>query len=235
MRAMIRVLPALLAVTVSNGAVHALQAQAFEGTLTFRARGDDGDKTITEWAKGTSVRYDYTGSPGGGRDGTMIIDGTAKTRTVVMPARKMYMTVPYDPAARKPPAGDKPQVTWTRTGRTETIAGVRCEVIHGSGVEDGKPTEANLCVAKGIGFGGSTGAGPFGEALAEFANLDLAPGEGIVKVTSIEGGKSEVELELTKVDRRSLAAVDFQPPAGYTRFERQAPGGGPPPVLQKKQ
>ncbi len=234
MRAMTRSLLALLVVMVSSATGRVLQAQAFEGTLTFRARGDDGDKTITEWVKGTSIRYDYAGAPG--RDGTMIVDGTARTRTVIMPARKMYMTVPYDPAARKPlPTGDKPQVTWTRTGKTETVAGVRCEVIHGSGVEDGKPKEANLCVAKGIGFGGSTGAGPFGEALAEFANLDLKPGEGIVKVTSIEAGKPEVELELTKVDRRSLAAVDFEPPAGYTRFERPAPAGGPPPVVQKKQ
>ena len=233
MRAMIRLLPALLVVTASTGARQVLRAQAFEGTLTFRARGDDGDKTITEWAKGTSVRYDYAGAPGSGRDGTMIIDGTARTRTVIMPARKMYMTVPYDPAARKPAAGDKPPVTWTRTAKTETVAGVRCEVIHGSGVENGKPKEADLCVAKGIGFGGSTGAGPFGEALAEFANLDLKPGEGIVKVTSIEAGKSQVELELIKVDRRSLVAADFQPPPGYTRFER--PAGGPPPITQKQQ
>jgi hypothetical protein len=234
MRAMIRALPALLLMLfVSSATGRVLQAQAFEGTLTFRARGDDGDKTITEWVKGASIRYDYAGAPG--REGTMIIDGTAKTRTVVMPARRMYMTVPYDPAARKPPVGEKPQVTWTRTGKTETVAGVRCEVIHGSGVENGKPKEADLCVAKGIGFGGSTGAGPFGEALAEFANLDLKPGEGIVKVTSLDAGKSEVELELTKVDRRSLAAVEFEPPAGYTRVERPAPAGGPPPVEQKKQ
>lgn len=233
MRAMMRALSTLLVVTVSGGTVRVLQAQAFEGTLTFRARGDDGDKTITEWVKGTSIRYDYAGAPG--REGTMIIDGTARTRTVVMPARKMYMTVPYDPAARKPSAGEKPQVTWTRTGKSETVAGVRCEVIHGSGVENGKPKEADLCVAKGIGFGGSTGAGPFGEALAEFANLDLKPGEGIVKVTSLDAGKSEVELELTKVDRRSLAAAEFQPPAGYTRFERPATAGGPPLPEQKRQ
>jgi len=235
MRAIIGVLPALLVVTVSTGAGRALQAQAFEGTLTYRVHGDDGDKTITEWVKGMNIRYDYAEGPGGGRDGSMIIDGTAKTRTVIMPARKMYMTVPYDPAARKLPPKDKPQVTWTRPGKNETVAGVSCEVIHGSRVEDGKTKEANLCVAKGIGFGGSTGAGPFGEALAEYANLDLKPGEGIVKVTSLDTGKPEVELELTKVDRRSLAAVDFQPPAGYTKFERPVPASGPPPVQQKQQ
>ena len=56
-----------------------------------------------------------------------------------------------------------------------------------------------------------------------------------MKVTSLDTGKPEVELELTKVDRRSLAAVDFQPPAGYTKFERPVPASGPPPVQQKQQ
>ncbi len=122
----------------------------------------------------------------------MIIDGTAKTRTVIMPARKTYMTAPYDPASRKTSRpGEKSDVKWTRTGKTETVAGVKCEVIHGAGTENGKPKEADLCVAKGIGFGGgSTGGGPFSEALTEYANLDLAPGEGIVKMTSIDDGKS---------------------------------------------
>jgi hypothetical protein len=78
-------------------------------------------------------------------------------------------------------------------------------------------------VAKGFGFGGgSTGAALFSEALTEYANLSLAPGEGIIKMSSIDGGKSQVQLELTKVDRRKLAAADFQPPAGFTKMERPA-------------
>ena len=63
-----------------------VQAQAFEGTLTFVAHGKDGDKTITEWVKGSSTRYDFSGATAGGMQGTMIIDGAARTRTVVMPA-----------------------------------------------------------------------------------------------------------------------------------------------------
>jgi hypothetical protein len=198
-----------------------LQAQAFEGTLTFIARGVDGDKTITEWVKGPETRYDFAPASGTGASGTMIINTVAKTRTVIMPGRKMYMTAPYDPSARKPGAGEKSDVKWTRTGNSEMVAGVTCEVIHGAGTENGKPREADICVAKGIGFGGgSTGGGPFSEALTEYASLSLAPGEGIVKMTSIEGGKSQVALELTRVDRHTLAAADFQPPAGFTRFER---------------
>ncbi len=205
-----------------------LEAQAFEGTLTFVAHGLDGDKTITEWVKGSDTRYDFAAAGSTAAQGTMIVDGKARTRTVIMPGRKAYMTAPYDPAARKPGAGEKSDVKWTRTGKTETVAGVKCEVIHGAGTENGKPKEADICVAKGLGFGsGSTGGGPFSEALTEYANLSLAPGEGIVKMTSIEDGKSQVQLELTKVDRRKLAGTDFQPPAGFTRMER--PGAASQP------
>jgi len=205
-----------------------LQAQEFEGTLTFVARGADGDKTITEWVKGTETRYDFAAAGSATPQGTMIIDGAAKTRTVIMPARKAYMTAPYDPASRKSGAGERSDVKWTRTGKTETVAGVKCQVIHGVGTENGKAKEADICVAKGFGFGGgSTGGGPFSEALTEYANLSLAPGEGIVKMTSIDSGKPQVQLELTRVDRRKLAAADFQPPAGFTKMERS--GAAPKP------
>jgi hypothetical protein len=228
MRSMKWNLPLLPIMLMALADVGPVEAQAFEGTLTFVAHGVDGDKTITEWVKGSDTRYDFASAGSASAQGTMIIDGKAKTRTVVMPARKAYMTAPYDPAARKPGTGEKSDVKWTRTGKTETVAGVKCDVIHGAGTENGKPKEADICVAKGLGFGGgSTGGGPFSEALTEYANLSLAPGEGIVKMTSIEGGKSAVQLELTKVDRHSLAATDFQPPAGFTKIERPMPAPKP--------
>lgn len=234
MRARTRALTALLFL-LAAAAGPSLQAQAFEGTLTFVARGQDGDKTITEWVKGTSTRYDFAAAGNGTPQGTMIIDGSARTRTVIVPARRMYMTVPYDPAARTLPTGETSDVKWTRTGKTETVAGVKCEVIHGVGTENGKPKAADICVARGLGFGGgATGGGPFSEALTTYANLTLAPGEGIVKMTSVAGDTSRVELELTKVDRHALAAVDFLPPAGFARVERPAGGGPQPPVLKSQ-
>lgn len=228
MRAMKKALPLSFMVLLHAVSGPPLQAQEFEGTLTFVARGADGDKTITEWVKGTETRYDFASAGSATAQGTMIIDGSAKTRTVIMPARKAYMTAPYDPASRRSGTGEKSDAKWIRTGKTEMVAGVKCQVIHGAGTESGKPKEADICVAKGFGFGGgSTGGGPFSEALTEYANLSLAPGEGIIRMTSIEGGKSQIQLELTKVDRRKLAAADFQPPAGFTKME--PPGAAPKP------
>ena len=99
------------------------------------------------------------------------------------------------------------------------MAGVKCEVIHGVGTENGKAKEADICVAKGFGFGGgSTGGGPFSEALTEYANLSLAPGEGIVKMTSIEDGKSA-----------GAAGAD----AGWTVASWPAPISSRPPASRK--
>lgn len=221
------VLPILGFVLVFTAVGVPAQAQAFEGTLTFTTNGEQGPGTITQWVKGTNIRYDFNGDAAAGdRQGTLIIDPSAKTRTMLMPQRKMYMTMPYDPAATKAPA-EKSSATWTRTGKKESVAGVPCEIIHGTGTQDGKPLEADICVAKGLGFGGATGGGLIGETLSRYANLNLAPGEGIVKMTSIEKGKSVVDFELTKVDRRPLAAADFQPPPGFTKFERPGPATKP--------
>ena len=60
MRMMNKVLPTLsLMMFVSAVGSTRVQAQAFEGALTFLAHGKDGDKTITEWVKGTNTRYDF--------------------------------------------------------------------------------------------------------------------------------------------------------------------------------
>jgi hypothetical protein len=67
MRMMNKVLPTLsLMMLVSAVGSTRVQAQAFEGTLTFLAHGKDGDKIITEWVKGTNTRYDFSGAASGG-------------------------------------------------------------------------------------------------------------------------------------------------------------------------
>jgi hypothetical protein len=228
------ILPLLLAGLSAGLLPSAAGAQAFEGTLTFAVHSKDGTRSIMEWVKGGETRYDMLAATGGAVQGTLIVDAKAKTPTVIMPARKMYMTVPHDPSLPRARSGPASDVKWTRTGKSETVAGIKCDVIHGVGTEAGKPKEADLCVARGIGFGsGSTGGGPFSEALTEYANLQLAPGEGIIKMTSIEGGTSQVDLELTQVSRRTLAPADFQPPADYSKYERGAAAPNLPPTMRQ--
>jgi hypothetical protein len=208
-----------------------LRAQ-FEGTMNFVTHSPEGDGTLTQITKGTRTRYDFSGAGDGGRSGSMIYDSATRTRTMLLPARKMYLTMTGDP----PSHGNEPKsdIAWTRTGKMETVAGVKCEIYHGSGTRNGKPQEGDVCVAKGVGLG-VNGGGPLASAMRRYSALKLAPDQGIVKASTVVDGKPQVELELTKVTRGGVTDADFAIPAGYTQLQPGAmqpagppPGAGPP-------
>jgi hypothetical protein len=114
----------------------------------------------------------------------------------------------------------------SNTGRTETVAGTKCEVWHGTTVdEDGTKREGEVCVAPGVGFAlydimvnnpmTRQMRGSMEAKLEKYKQL-MSGGKGILKLTSIENGKPFVEFEATKVERRPVSDAEFQPPAGYT-------------------
>jgi len=205
-------------------------AAQFEGVITIAVHDkQDGNMTLTQWTMGNKYRLDMDqGSQDGDGPGvaTMILNHDAKTVTMVMYAQQMYMTSPM--TAPKPQAAGKDEEDMgklTSTGRTETVAGVSCEVYHGVTTEGGKQQEGDICFAKGVGFMPAlmSGAGAMGEGMRGlYAKIGVPPGSGIMKVTSYVQGKPYVDMEVTKVDRRALSASDFQPPVGYKPF--QAPG-----------
>lgn len=214
----------------------------FEGVITVvMHQKQEGDMTMVQWSKGNKFRADMTRPSKGGEgpgNATMIFDRDAMTSTMVMHDRRMYMTGPIpDLKARAPDKGGKDDgadVTWTKTGRTETVAGVSCDIYHGTTVKDGKRTESDLCLAKGVGFLASrmSGSGPMGGGVMErfTRNLGAPADAGIMKVTTYEDGKPRIELEVTKVERRTLTDGDFKPPTGYQKFEMPGrPGAGAPP------
>ena len=79
-----------------------------------------------------------------------------------------------------------------------------------------------MCLAKGVGFmpAEMSGSGPMGESMGLFVHLIGAPLDaGIMKVTAYDERQGAVDMEVTKVDRRTLSASDFQAPAGYKPFQ----------------
>src|SRR5664279_3569232 len=87
-----------------------LRAQ-FVGTMTFATHARQGDGTLTEIVRGSKTRYDFSGGGAGGMSGAMIYDSVTKTRTMLLPARKQYLTVTGDPAHN--PTDSKGDITWT--------------------------------------------------------------------------------------------------------------------------
>jgi hypothetical protein len=117
----------------------------------------------------------------------------------------------------------------TATGRKETIAGHECEYYV-----MGDKAETEVCSAKGLGMF-MMGQSPMGGGPASLAALAamstnpdavklFADGFFPLKVVNVKGGKNEVVMEATRVEKKTLEASLFVPPPDYT--EMKMPGLG---------
>ena len=227
---------ALAAAIVAGVGVTPLAAQTgFNGVITFRQDRDGTPTTFMQTTKGRKVRLDGFGS----NAGALIVDGDAKTIMMVQPKEKQYLVMTAEDAKQmaammgpmaermktQHPEGAAGKFAFTNTGRTETVAGVPCEVWHGtySSGEKGDQKEGDACMAKGVGFAlaelidanpliqrGHAGWG----TMQQYREL-TAGGKGILKATSVKDGKVTTELEAIKIEPKVVSDDAFEPPAGF--------------------
>lgn len=230
-RSLTRIVPGALVLSLL---AQGLAAQAFEGVVTWQMGAKK--ETMTQAYKGNQVRTEMGRE---GREGVMLMDGGARTMTVVMPNEKMYMVMSLDRpgmGGNQPDAQGKPPKL-TATGKTETIAGHTCEVYRFA-EEEGKPETMEMCVAKGLGYfmmgaggGGMMGRGrdPMAGVAGAAANPEYMKlykdGFFPLRMTRIEGGKSELMMIATNIEKKSLDANAFKVPAGFQ--EMKMPAGMP--------
>jgi len=210
-----------------------LAAQSsFNGVITFLSKGESGRQdTFVQYTKGNKVRLDGFGAT----HGAMIIDNDAKVMMMVDPDKKQVMTMTEDDANQmqammgsmmkqpgKEDASDK--ASFTKTGKSETVAGVRCEIYHGVYVEDdGDKDEGDACVATGVGFRldavtfnnpmlqrGGAAAG----RMQQFRQL-VAGNKGILKAKSYKDGETQTDMEAVKIEPKALGDDVFGVPPGY--------------------
>ena len=210
-------------------------AAQFEGSVTWAV----GKKQtpMTQTYKGTMVRSDMTGERG--RSGAMIIDGAAKTMTMVMSEQKMYMKWDLQQMGQQMqnehPTRKTPKIT--DTGKTETIAGKSCQVYRYAEEAD-KPENMEMCVAKGMG-NFMAGRSPMGRGegdgddVSEIANnpefLKLyKDGFFPLRISRIKGETVTTQMIATKIEPKSVDASLFQVPADYQEMKMPA-GMGPMP------
>ncbi len=237
------------ALLLSGVSLGAAAQNTFSGTITFALRSESGqDGTLIETVSGNKVRLETTDAAHPTSRGAFIIDGGAKTFTVLMNAQQKYIVRTAAEvqamAAGMGGAGQQAndaggQVSVVNTGRTETVAGVSCQVYHVTG--SNAQTSDDVCVAEGLGFlsglsdmaasmKGMNGMGSM-PALEHLGDL-LKGGRGILKDTEIKNGQATVVLVATKIDRTPPPASAFVPPPGYTELQLPAgmgamPGGMP--------
>ena len=224
------------------GSVSVLQAAGFEGIVAYRMPAKGGAGELTQMYKGTKTRTEVSD---GKQTTAMIMDMTAGTMTVLMPPQKQYMVMDMkkmgqglggllgmgkghkDTGSNAAGAAAMPKIT--ATGRKETIAGHECEYYV-----MGDKGETEVCSAKGLGMF-MMGQSPMGGGSASLAavaamsaNPDavklFADGFFPLKVVNVKGGKNEVVMEATRVERKTLEASLFVPPPDYT--EMKMPGFG---------
>jgi hypothetical protein len=200
-----------------------LAAQGFDGVIKFVNYNDDGNApdTMVQMTKGSKVRFEGMGKEGGG---AMIMDGDK--RIVLMPERKQYMVMVNKMSEHEPPKSERTKGTAVRTGKTETVAGIPCEVWHYTGTKhDGTPESGDACLSKGVGFmlnrlAGGRMAQFFTEGSQAFSEA-LASGMGVMKVTT----NGKVQLVAVKVQATSVPDAMFSPPSDYTVLDVSKMGG----------
>jgi hypothetical protein len=231
----------VLGLSVAGVQRAAAQDTGFEGTQTFQIHNQNGKSvTLVVATKGNKIRVEASDATDPSHSGAMVMDGAAHTRMMILPQQKKYVVLPETMAGAMGGMGkganpaNPPKFTFTKTGRTETVAGVSCQVIHGTGTDNGKPVEGDMCVAKGVGFNPATWAslgGQMGATNSPWGAVgdEVGSGNGILKLTSTSNGQPGVDIEVTKIDRSPVSDDAFSPPAGYTQIQMPAGMGGGAP------
>jgi hypothetical protein len=209
-------------------------AAQFEGVVTWAV----GKKQtpMTQTYKGSMVRMDMTSGRGG--SGAMIIDGSAKTMTMVMSEQKMFMK--WDLEKMGQPAGTQgkktPQITDMH--KSETIAGKSCDVYRYA-PDTGKPNTLEMCVAKGMGYflAGRSPMGRGGDGDTDNASELSANPEFVrlyrdgffpLRISKVKNDSVVSTSMLAKtVEAKSVDAALFQVPSDYQEMKMPA-GMGPP-------
>jgi hypothetical protein len=197
----------LIATTTSQ-----VRAQSFEGVTQFvnyETANSERPDTITQIVKGVNTRME-----GIGHGSAMIM--TASKMIMIDTPNKQYVEAPLDAKDFAASSGRKGSAT--KTGKTESIAGVTCDDWHYKATnDDGEAEEGDACIAKGAGVMlGSLARGGMMKMLTEGGtafNDAIHNGSGIMKATT----NGKVTLLVLRTKASPVPDAMFLPPAGFKK------------------
>lgn len=211
------VVPMLLATSIGMPASSAMAqgapvAQAFEGAITIRLSAQTPQGVRTEQAeylvRDGSVRVNV----GGARGMAVLAAAGEQKLHLLMPAQRSYAELPMTASALLEAAGAPPaDAQITRTGRTETVAGLSCEHVM---VSRGT-SSTDVCLTRELGRYVNPLDAMSGGNLPVWQQALAAEGFPL-KVTMSDGG---VPFQVLTVERRVLPRDLFAVPLDYTRTQ----------------
>jgi hypothetical protein len=213
----------LLRLTVAVAACLGVPAGAaraqFEGTITMRLSSANGGGDMQYSIKGDRMRIDV----GTAQMGMYILADNGQA-TMVMPGQKIYFQPTLPSPAGQAKAASK--VSIKATGRTETIAGYKCEHYTITG-EDGA---YDACLSRELGTF-MRPMNPMGGRGAADASSDvLAHLGGNAFPLKVQKPGGATTLEVTKIEKKPLDASLFTVPTGYRKLDIGAMRGMRPPA-----
>ncbi len=207
------------------------QAQSFEGVVNYTITSGKGQTMdMTYMMKGDKIRQVMHTQ---GQEVAMLMDLGSHTMTMVMPSQQAYMTMDMNHMAQMAPgmqhqSSEPPKIT--ATGKTETVAGHKCEHYL-----VGEEQNVDICVAKGMGYYMS-GNGVRGHGMGDMpsgANLDAWKKvfkDGFFPLKMEMKDQNGMTMEATSIESKSLPDSLFAPPSGYRQMQMPA---GMPSGMQK--
>lgn len=204
----------------------------FTGTLLIRTTVHARQDTMTQRTKGRRTRFDYLCDLV--RSCTMIVDGDAHVAWIVEHDRKVYLTITQADdkqleamqltlgAMLEAKAGsdlwDFRGLKFAKTGKSEELAGLRCEVWIGRGAGD---DESEACLGTGgVGIALELLADPVAESTSVTGYTETGlPRDrlrsGLLRIRLVKNGRPST-IEVIRVARAAVNDTLFAPPVGYT-------------------
>lgn len=225
----------LLAALAAPGA---LCAAVFEGKVTMKLVGPKGTPQQMNFSvKEGLTRIDMTAQ---GMTPAIIMDQAKQQMVILMTEQKMFMIQPMPKPPETPAAGGPDQAVGTAptvqaTGVTEKILGYDCtkyvSTDKNATTEVWVTDQLGTFMGFGPGGGGPMGrrGGPGGQAWEQqFRGKGMFP----LRVITTKDGKEAFRMEATSVEKQTLDASVFEPPADYrdigSMMKGMMPGGMPP-------
>ncbi len=228
----------------AGGSGAALVLAGFEGEIGIVTKGKMAGKdgatpmNITTFIKGDKIRLDappgMAGTESLGGKGWGVFNGGEKKLFIVDDGKKTAMVIDLNKTENSPlkgfaghgaPGGgaQKPPPKVTKTGKTDVVAGHKCDIWQVE--EEGKGKVGDACIAN---EGFSWFSLPSAHLPTEHAwAAELMDGKHFpLRFIGYEGGAETGRIEVTRIEKKTLAATLFEIPAGYKIMDLSQMMGG---------